>query len=76
MTNDQTIDALSQAAFSDLRHYVRKPSIYPQRSVLQFAETLWNVYMCRCGIYANFDAFMAECVRRVSLANMRVGAAK
>ena len=71
MSNDQTPDALRIAAIGDLRQWAAKPHLDPQQSVLEIAESLWNVYLCRSMLYHNFDSFLDECVRLVSLAHMR-----
>jgi hypothetical protein len=79
MTDDQTPDALRVAAIGDLRTWANSPHIFRKRnhsqksdmSVCEIAETLWNVYLCRSMLYKDFDEFLAECVRLVSLAHMR-----
>ena len=64
--HDQTPDALRVAAIGDLRQWAAKPHLFRQQSVLEIAESLWNVYLCRSMLYHNFEAFLAECVRLVS----------
>ena len=76
MTNDQTPDALRVAAIGDLRQWAKHPHLFTQKSVLEIAESLWNVYLCRSMIYHNFDAFLDECVRLVGLANIRANQAR
>jgi hypothetical protein len=71
MTNDQTHDALRVAAIGDLRQWAKHPHLYPQQSVLEIAECLWNVYLCRSMLYHSFETFLDECVRLVGLANIR-----
>lgn len=71
MTDDQTPAALKVAAFGDLRQWAAKPHLFPQQSVLEIAESLWNVYMIRTTLYHDFDAFLGECVRLVGLSRIR-----
>ena len=71
MTNDQTPDALRVAAIGDLRQWAAKPHLFRQQSVLEIAESLWCVYAIRTMLYKDFDEFLTECVRLVSLAHMR-----
>ena len=71
MNNDQTPDALRVAAIGDLRTWAAKPHLFKQQSVLEIAESLWNVYLCRSMLYHNFDSFLDECVRLVGLAHIR-----
>ena len=71
MNNDQTPDALRIAAIGDLRQWAKHPHLYPQQSVLEIAECLWNVYLCRSMLYHSFETFLDECVRLVGLANIR-----
>ena len=61
MTSDQSPEAMYASAIGDLRNYVRKPSLYPQRSLFEFARSLWFVYMIRSGAYENFQAWMDHC---------------
>jgi hypothetical protein len=65
-TDSQTPAALEVAAFSDLRQFRKYPSQFAKKSVLEMAETLWHVYLIRAMVYADFDAFLAECVRQCS----------
>ena len=65
-TDSQTPAALEVAAFSDLRQFRKYPSQFAKKSVLEMAETLWHVYLCRSMLYADFDEFLAECVRQCS----------
>ena len=75
MSDDQTPDALRVAAIGDLRQWAAKPHLFQQRSVLEIAESLWNVYLCRSTLYRNFDAFLDDCVRLVGLAKIRASQA-
>jgi hypothetical protein len=65
-TDSQTPAALEVAAFSDLRQFRKYPSLFAQQSVLEIAESLWCIYLCRAMLYADFDEFLAECVRQCS----------
>ena len=66
MNNDQTPDALRVAAIGDLRAWAAKPHLFKQQSLLEIAESLWNVYAIRTMLYRDFDEFLAECVRLVA----------
>ena len=66
MSDDQTPDALRVAAIGDLRQWAAKPHLFRQQSVLEIAESLWNVYLCRSMLYHSFDTFLDECVRLVA----------
>jgi hypothetical protein len=74
--DDQTPDALRVAAIGDLRQWAKYPHLFRQASVLEIAESLWNVYLCRSMLYHNFDTFLDECVRLVGLANIRANQAR
>ena len=73
MARNQTPDALYAAAFSDLRQFCKYPDAFGQASVYEMAETLWCVYLCRCDLFASFDVFLSECIRKADFFRKQKG---
>lgn len=68
MTESFSKDGLLIAAWTELKFYVTKPSMYQHHGNLyQFAQSLWMVYLCRCGEFASFDEFYEACKSKASI---------
>ena len=46
---------------------------FGQASVYEMAETLWCVYLCRCDLFASFDVFLSECIRKADFFRKQKG---
>lgn len=72
---EQSPESLRISAWDDLRHYVRKPSLFDRHAnINQFFQTLWMVYFMGTTIFRSFDEFHDEARKRAEIA--RKGLAK